>query len=558
MMILSVWLVAIHIASTACAASHVENPNQVEVIPPGVDSSFEKQKTLRNGHHDYDDGNYENYHWSHVHGGYVQSSGHSNGHEQTGIVHADYSHNGCMLCPKTNGMCVHLIGGQECDIFVNKCYPHLMQRWEHYGNVYYRIDMGATAARSAWVKISTADWSCGDCLQSISTSPYITGIIPGYLAVQHGGVWGHVCAEDWTTHNSYVVCGMMGHFHTHPAHHHHVYHQAHCLMSGINCRGHEHHLSLCPFDGFSSVNCPSGKIIAVDCNPATPAPIRVPTTYVPTTHVPTTPTHPTTTAAAATPVPTTPPKEMLKVRLVNGPSAMEGRVEVLHNGVWGTVCDDSWDDDDAKVVCGMLGYNTATALHASKARYGSGTGPIWLDETQCGGQETNLGQCSMEPYGRGDCDHTEDAGVICQPLTTTSPTTTRAPTEMLKVRLVDGSSAREGRVEVLHNGVWGTVCDDSWDDTDAEVVCRMLGYHTTIAVHTSKARYGSGTGPIWLDETQCGGQETNLGQCSMEPYGRGDCDHTEDAGVMCQQALTTSSQPNVTTTPIRGSWISFG
>ncbi|XP_060071328.1 neurotrypsin-like [Ylistrum balloti] len=213
------------------------------------------------------------------------------------------------------------------------------------------------------------------------------------------------------------------------------------------------------------------------------------------------------------------PMESLKVRLVDGPNAREGRVEVLHNGTWGTVCDDSWDDDDAKVVCRMLGYDTASATHMSKARYGSGVGPIWLDETQCTGQETNLGQCSMQAYGRGDCDHTEDAGVIC-------------PGESLKVRLVDGPNAREGRVEVLHNGTWGTVCDDSWDDNDAKVVCRMLGYKST--THASKARYGSGVGPIWLDETQCTGQETNLGQCSMQAYGRGDCDHTEDAGVICE------------------------
>ena len=87
-------------------------------------------------------------------------------------------------------------------------------------------------------------------------------------------------------------------------------------------------------------------------------------------------------------------------------------MEVYYRGEWGTVCDDSWDINDAKVVCRQLGYKYA--IGALQGRFvQDGTGRIWLDDVECNGHEQNLSDCRHGGWGRHNCRHYEDAGVEC-------------------------------------------------------------------------------------------------------------------------------------------------
>ena len=91
---------------------------------------------------------------------------------------------------------------------------------------------------------------------------------------------------------------------------------------------------------------------------------------------------------------------------------MRGRVEVYYDGEWGTVCDIGWDMEDAHVVCRMLGFSHA-ALAVGSAYFGQGTGLVLLANVGRRGNEKTLANCSHNGWGKHNCGHCEDAGVVC-------------------------------------------------------------------------------------------------------------------------------------------------
>ncbi|NXA02347.1 CD6 protein, partial [Nesospiza acunhae] len=198
------------------------------------------------------------------------------------------------------------------------------------------------------------------------------------------------------------------------------------------------------------------------------------------------------------------------LRLAGGRSHCEGRVELEQEGTWGTVCDDGWDMPDADVVCRQLRCGRAVRAPGN-ATFGRGHGPILRDEVGCQGHERDLWECLAAP--EHDCSHKEDAGVVCS--------------EHQEWRLSGGRDGCSGRVEVFFRGTWSTVCNSTWYDTEATVLCRTLGcgdvLHRLAFPHTlpGKITY------------MCGILQPSLAQCQWIFNKSAPCYQSWAAGVIC-------------------------
>ncbi|EDO47779.1 predicted protein, partial [Nematostella vectensis] len=222
----------------------------------------------------------------------------------------------------------------------------------------------------------------------------------------------------------------------------------------------------------------------------------------------------------------------VRVRLVNGGAPYRGRVEVLYGGIWGTICDDNFGLPDAHVICRMLGYYHGVRSASCCARYGQGSGRIWLDDLNCNGSERSIAQCRHRGWGVHNCGHSEDASVEC---ITSNP--------IIFVRLVGPySHLGEGRVEVFYRGRWGTICQNGFDLRDAAVVCRMLGYRSALGYDRCCSRQRPGSGFIWLEGLSCYGYESSISLCRHPGWGNTFCSHAQDVGVRCRSNFVTSSK----------------
>ncbi|NWS38923.1 C163A protein, partial [Probosciger aterrimus] len=299
----------------------------------------------------------------------------------------------------------------------------------------------------------------------------------GRVELYHDGIWGTICDDNWDLSDANVVCKQLGCGHAIKAFDsaHYGEGSGQIWLDDVNCTGAESDLWACPARAWGQHNCQPKEDAGVLCS------------------------------------------EFLALRLVNG-NDCTGRLEVFYNGTWGSICSNQMSQLTAVTVCKHLNCGDDGEI-ARDFEYGRGSGPTWLDHIECTEQHSSLWQCQSDPWNAQSCDNrAEETHISC--------------TDREKLRVIGGEYGCSGRVEIWQQGSWGTVCDDSWDLADANVVCRQLGCGSALSA-LSEAAFGEGTGPIWLEKVHCKGTELSLWDCPAKPLFGKNCDHKEDAAVEC-------------------------
>ncbi|XP_046729028.1 scavenger receptor cysteine-rich type 1 protein M130-like, partial [Silurus meridionalis] len=354
----------------------------------------------------------------------------------------------------------------------------------------------------------------------------------GRVEVFHGGSWSTVCDGDFDQQDAEVVCReldcgipvkVLGSAAFGRG-------EGQVWTEELQCRGNESDITLCPLSSsLKHSNCSHHNDVGLICSGHTEA------------------------------------------RLVNGSDSCSGRVELQYLSEWGTVCAVGWDMRAADVLCAQLDCGSAVAVvEVDWFVEGVATSglmclidhPWRFMRGECGCLEERVSG-EVEIYFRQDWRKVlldswslSEASVLCRQLGCGSVLNYRGinctggPQEHWSLRLSGGKGSCSGRLEVYHNATWGSVCDDQWNISNAQVVCRQLGCGSVL----SADRFGPGEGTVWLNRVKCRGDEIHLWDCHHSLKKHTDCSH---AGVTCAgqrdvSASTTSTTKSTTITTTTG------
>ncbi|XP_066042890.1 antigen WC1.1-like [Chamaea fasciata] len=303
------------------------------------------------------------------------------------------------------------------------------------------------------------------------------GRCAGRVEVKHDGEWGSVCVfdYDWEAPLATVVCRQPGCGRVAKASPYAPVRQGtgRIWLQPVFCSGSEDELQKCLHYGWGEHFCGHERDVGVTCTDA------------------------------------------VELRLAGGGSPCAGRVEVKLQGHWGSVGDDSWDMEDAEVVCQQPGCGSASGAYSARERFGARDGPVSLVLVDCGGYEATLWDCEIRSWGPYNGNiHDADTAVVCQGFS----------------RLVGGDGACAGQLEVRQGRAWFGVCEDQVDMKVAQVVCRELGCGAALGIAGS-GRFAAGSGSLWDGGFQCNGTEPLLSACARRPPHSRGC--SGPGGVIC-------------------------
>ncbi|XP_072166897.1 CD5 antigen-like [Diadema setosum] len=306
----------------------------------------------------------------------------------------------------------------------------------------------------------------------------------GRVEVYHSSQWATVCGDSWDLEDAHVVCRQLGFpeaLATIPRVFFGEGNSSQTIVT-VSCSGYESGLLECSYSENTDIRCGHYEDAGVVCSDGVDV--------------------------------------EGKLRFAGGSTPREGRVEIYHGGEWGTICDDYWLPKEGMVACRQLGFNgvTSTSVYITQEVEQR---PNQLSDVDCTGYESRIQDCSHSSWG-STCSIESAAAIECS----------GGPyAQEYDVRLVDGPSPQAGRIEVFHENSWGTICDNTWSSTEAEVVCDQQGYDD---VDVALEYFGPGDGAIHINSLSCDGGASSLEFCQYVNFSSTGCDHTEDVGVRCK------------------------